>query len=403
MRTILHSDVNNFFASVECSNRPELKSKPVAVTGNPEKRTGIILAKNEIAKASGVKTGQTIYEAKQSCPELICLAPHYSLYEKISKQLHEIYLDYTDFVEPLGLDECWLDVTASLKLLNKSGEEIANEIRERVKEKFGFTVSVGVSFSKIYAKLGSDLKKPDAVTVIDKAHFKQIAYKLPLNSIVGIGRRLEKKFKLINVTTIGEFCQLSSNFVRSLMGITGVKLLENLRGSEEEKVLSYYHLSPPKSIGNGTTTIIDIHSRDEVEKVVAFLAEKVSKRLIQQGYEAKTISLSLKTSELEKLRKEVSFSPSFASTVLLRNAMMIADEIYDYKTPLRAIRLRATNLTKITSSRQLSLFDQKEEKSAIGIEKITAKFGSDAIFRASESASFINRKNHTELGRDQPH
>lgn len=395
-RTILHSDVNNFFASVECQNKPELKNKPVAVTGAPEKRTGIILAKNDIAKSFGIKTGQTIYEAKRLCPELICLAPHYSLYEQISQKLHQIYLEYTDLVEPLGLDECWLDVTSSQKVLKKTGEQIAYEIKERVKKQFGFTVSVGVSFSKIFAKLGSDLKKPDAVTVIPKSKFKEIVYPLPLNSIVGIGHRLEKKFKLININTIGEFCNLSKKYINSLMGKTGVRLLENLQGSEDDKVANYYHLSPPKSIGNGTTTIKDISSREDIEKVLSFLAEKVSKRLIGQNYQTKTITVTLKSNTLEKFRKSNTFPPTFASSVLLREAMTILDSFYDYSQPIRAIRLRASNLESISAHKQLSLFDEKAEKSSIGIKNITSKYGSDAIYRASETQSYINRKNHTE-------
>lgn len=395
-RTILHSDVNNFFASVECQNKPELKNKPVAVTGAPEKRTGIILAKNDIAKSFGIKTGQTIYEAKRLCPELVCLAPHYSLYEQISQKLHQIYLEYTDLVEPLGLDECWLDVTSSQKVLKKTGEQIAYEIKERVKKQFGFTVSVGVSFSKIFAKLGSDLKKPDAVTVIPKSKFKEIVYPLPLNSIVGIGHRLEKKFKLININTIGEFCNLSKNYINSLMGKTGVRLLENLQGSEDDKVANYYHLTPPKSIGNGTTTIKDITSREDIEKVLSFLAEKVSKRLIGQNYQTKTITVTLKSNTLEKFRKSNTFPPTFASSVLLREAMTILDSFYDYSQPIRAIRLRASNLESISAHKQLSLFDEKAEKSSIGIKNITSKYGSDAIYRASETQSYINRKNHTE-------
>lgn len=396
MRTILHSDVNNFFASVECATRPELVGKAVAVTGNPEKRTGIILAKNEIAKKAGVKTGQTIYEALQICPELVCLAPHYSKYEEISKRLHEVYLEYSDLVEPLGLDECWIDVTSTQKILHKSGEQIANELRARIKKEFGFTVSVGVSFSKIFAKLGSDLKKPDATTIIAKDKFKEITYHLPLDSIVGIGKRLEKKFRLINVHTIGEFCALDKEFIRSLMGITGVRLLDNLRGSEEEPVQNYFTLTPPKSIGNGTTTIKDIKSRAEIEKVLSFLAEKVSKRLISGGFAAKTISVTLKSSTLEKFRKSQTFNPTFASDVLLSHAMEIVDSFFAYNCSLRALRLRASNLEKVDKARQLSFFDQKEEKKAIGIQKITQKYGSDAIYRASEAESFINRKNHTE-------
>lgn len=395
-RTILHSDINNFFASVECVNKPDLKTKPVAVTGNPQKRTGIILAKNDIAKSFGVKTGQTVYEAQKLCPNLVCLPPHYSLYEQISKKLHQLYLQYTDLVEPLGLDECWLDVTSSQKILHKSGEEIAYEIKERVKKEFGITASVGVSFSKIFAKLGSDLKKPDAVTVIPKNKFKQIVYPLPINSIVGIGRRLEKKLSLINISTIGEFCKLSRSYVKSMMGITGEKLLDNLLGSEEDAVACYYTLTPPKSIGNGTTTIKDITKREEIEKVLSFLAEKVSKRLISGKFQARTITVSLKSNQLKKFAKSSTFAPTFASKTLLEHAMQIVDSFFDFNTPIRAIRLRASNLESIATHKQLSFFDNKAEKSAIGIKNITSKYGSDAIYLASETESFINRKNHTE-------
>lgn len=394
--TILHSDVNNFFASVECATRPELANKAVIVAGDVKKRTGIVLAKNEIAKRYGITTGQSIYEAQKACPDVVCLEPHYPLYEQISKELHQIYLDYSDQVEPLGLDECWIDVTSSQKILGKNGFEIANEIRERVKQTFGFTVSVGVSFNKVYAKLGSDIKKPDAVTVIPRDRLETLVYPLPLNSIVGIDKRLEKKFKLINISTIGEFCKLEESFISSLMGITGVKLLNELRGGLGEKVRSYFNLPPPKSFGNGTTTIKDIYNRADIEKVLAFLAEKVSKRLIESGYEARTISVSLKTKDLERLAHSTTIPSTFASSVLLREAMRLVESFYNFSTPLRAMRLRASNLNKINVSRQMSLFDQKADLRALGVQKITAKYGSDSLVRASEFEKFINRKKHTE-------
>lgn len=395
-RTILHSDVNNFFASVECASHPELKGLPVAVAGDPEKRTGIILAKNEIAKAKGIKTGQTIFEAKRLCPNLVCLAPHYSQYESISKQLHEIYLQYTDLVEPMGLDECWLDVTPSLKFLGKTGEEIAYEIKERIKREFNFTVSVGVSFSKIYAKLGSDLKKPDAVTVIPKDKFKQIAYPLPLNSIVGIGRRLDKKFERMNINTIGEFCQLKESYLDRIMGVTGVKLLRELKGEDGDKVICYYDQPTPKSVGNGTTTIIDIHKRADVEKVVAFLAEKISKRLIDGHFEGRTISVSVRTTDLKFVGKSCSYSPCYSSEEITAHAMQILDGFYDYTAPIRAVRVNVSNLDKIDKSQQLTLFDEKPSKTAQTIKNIAEKYGNDIIYKASDSEKFINRKNHRE-------
>ena len=395
-RVILHSDVNNFFASVECATKPELKNKPVAVTGNPEKRTGIILAKNEIAKKFGVKTGMSIFEAKQYCPELVCLAPHYQTYEDISLRLHEIYLEYTDLVEPLGLDECWLDVTNSIKILKKDGKEIANEIRERVKQEFGFTVSVGVSFNKIYAKLGSDLKKPDAVTEIKKSEFKERVFHLPLNSVVGIGKRLERRFLLMNVNTIGNFCELPDSYIQKTLGITGLKLKRNLLGSEEDSVKNYYEATVPKSIGNGTTTIRDISYRSEIEKVVAFLAEKVSQRLIKGGFSAKTIDISLKDNQFKRYSKSKTIQSCYASNVLITELMILLDSFYNYSKQIRAIRIRCSNLEKIDKHKQLSFFDEKSEGTSCAIEKITTKYGKNSIFRASENADFINRHNHTE-------
>lgn len=391
-RVILHSDVNNFFASVECLNRPELKDKPVAVTGNPKKRTGIILAKNEIAKKFGVSTGQVIGEAQAICPDLVCLPPHYDLYEEISEKLHQLYLQYTNLVEPLGLDECWLDVTDSLKYLKMTGKEIADEIREKVKKEFGFTVSVGVSFSKIFAKLGSDLRKPDYTTVISKNDYKKITYNLPLNSIVGIGRRLEKKFSSIDVKTIGDFVKLEDSFLSHLMGINGTNLKKALLGENIDEVADYYALPPPKSVGNGTTTIEDIIKRKDIEKVVYFLAEKVSSRLIKHKVIAGTLSLTIKTNKLEKVHKSMKIKPTNSVKELASLAMEIADKIWNYDFPVRAIRLRASTLTN-ANALQLSFFDSKKDFSQVA-EEINRRYGK--IELASNMSKFINTSKHSQ-------
>lgn len=391
-RVILHSDVNNFFASVECSNRPELKDKPVAVTGNPKKRTGIILAKNEIAKKFGVSTGQVIGEAQAICPDLVCLPPHYDLYEEISEKLHQLYLHYTNLVEPLGLDECWLDVTDSLKYLKMTGKEIADEIREKVKKEFGFTVSVGVSFSKIFAKLGSDLRKPDYTTVISKNDYKKITYNLPLNSIVGIGRRLEKKFSSIDVKTIGDFVKLEDAFLSHLMGINGTNLKKALLGENIDEVADYYTLPPPKSVGNGTTTIEDIIKRKDIEKVVYFLAEKVSSRLIKHKVVAGTLSLTIKTNKLEKVHKSMKIKPTNSVKELASLTMEIADKIWNYDFPVRAIRLRASTLTN-ANALQLSFFDSKKDFSQVA-EEINRRYGK--IELASNMSKFINTSKHSQ-------
>lgn len=391
-RTILHSDVNNFFASVETVSRPELKDKPVAVTGNPKKRTGIILAKNEIAKKYGVATGQAIWEAKVLCPDLVCLPPHYDLYEEISQKLASIYLEYTDFVEPLGLDECWLDVTDSIKYLGKTGKEIADELRHRIKEEFGITVSVGVSFSKLFAKLGSDMKKPDATTCIPKCKFKEMTYHLPLNVIVGIGRRLEKKFSKMNIKTIGEFVTLPDTFLKELMGKTGVELKADLLGVRESLVQNYYTLPTPKSIGNGTTTIRDILTRAEIEKTIYFLAEKVSARMIRHGVLCQTLTISIKSNTLERTAKSQKIKPTQSVTDLANEGMKIVDKLWKYNKPIRAIRLRASSLIS-DKAKQLSMFD-KEKDYSHALDLVNKKYGK--VFLASDTSSFLNTSKHPQ-------
>lgn len=388
---ILHADANNFYASVECASKPELLGKPVAVTGNPEKRTGIILAKNEIAKKFGIKTGQTVLEAKKLCKDLICLPPHLPLYQKISKKIHKIYLEYTDLVEPMGLDECWLDVTSSSKILKKSGIEIANELRQRIKNEFNITISVGVSFSKIFAKLGSDMKKPDATTVIPYKKFKEITYKLPLNSIVGIGKKLENKFTNMNILTIGDFVKLDDNFLKKITNVTGVELKHQLLGDFNPKVTNYYEEIPPKSIGNGTTTIKDIMTKSEIEKVIRFLAEKISGRLIEQHFTAETLSVSLRTSELKWFHHSKKILATNSSSDLSKDALSLVDTFWKYDRPIRSIRLCTSSLQNISESKQLSMFGEKKENLSKTINLLSQKYGEKAIFNASETKDFINK------------
>ncbi len=391
-RVILHSDVNNFFASVECSTKPELLDKPVAVTGNPKKRNGIILAKNELAKRYGVKTGQVIGEAKGLCPGLVCLPPHYDLYEQISGELHQIYLEYTNFVEPLGLDECWLDVTDSLKYLKKDGKEIADEIRQRVKTQFKFTVSVGVSFSKIFAKLASDLRKPDFTTVISRDNFKTLTYDLPLNSIVGIGHRLEKKFSSIDVKTIGEFTRLEDGYLENLMGINGINLKNDLLAKRDVPVADYYSLPPPKSIGNGTTLLRDIHSREEIKKVIFFLAEKVALRLKKHSLMSECLSITIKNKDLKTFHISKKIPKTGSIKKLGQHGMELCDKIWKYNYPIRAIRLRCSALSD-RFVKQMSMFDKERDFSEV-TALINQKYGK--IELASSKSDFINKSEHPQ-------
>ena len=395
-KTILHSDVNNFFASVECSTNPNLLGKPVAVTGNPEKRTGIILAKNELAKKYGVKTGEAIWQAKQKCPDLVTVGPHYALYEKISKEIQELYLEYTDLIEPMGLDECWLDITPSLKYLNKTGKEVADELRSRIKEKFGITVSVGVSFSKLFAKLGSDLKKPDATTEITRENFKERTYHLPLNSIIGIGRKNTQKFEKMNVVTIGDFVSLNESFVTDIMGKPGKELHQKLRGDASEDVESYYNPAPPKSIGNGTTTVVDIKSREDIEKVVAFLCEKIANRMENGNYLGSCVSFAIKTNDFKTTSHSKAVPAMRSNEDIFKQSMFLIDEFWKYDKPIRSIRIQVSNLQPISHTEQLSFLTEETNNLNKSIQSIKDKYGSNKIYLASDTYSFINRKNEDE-------
>lgn len=278
-RVILHSDCNSFYASVECLHRPEIRDKPVAVGGEPEHRHGMILTKNLIAKKYGVKTGEPLWKAKQKCPELIIINPDYKLYMRFSEMARKIYLDYTDRVEPFGIDECWLDVTGSTGLFG-NGEKIAQEIRGRIKYELGITVSVGVSFNKVFAKLGSDYKKPDAVTVIAKENYKNIVWPLPVEDLLYVGPATKRKLNSYGINTIGKLANMPQNYLHSYFGKWGDMLHDFSNGIDYSPVAEYNHIREVKSIGNSTTTIRDLVNNEDVKMVLFVLAGSVGRRMV---------------------------------------------------------------------------------------------------------------------------
>jgi DNA polymerase-4 len=390
-RVILHCDANNFFASVETVSRPDLANKPVAVSGNPQKRTGIILAKNELAKKHGVKTGEAIWMARQKCPDLVCLPPHHDLYEQYSQKLKQIYLSYTEKVEPFGIDECWLDVTSSTRLFG-SGPEIAEKIRQQVKKELKITVSVGVSFCKIFAKLASDLKKPDAVTIIDKNNFKKIIYPLPINAIMGIGRKMEQALQKMNVLTLGDYVALPDNLLDKKWGMVGVELKQKLLGNDTSEVAS--QISTPKSVGNGTTTIVDITTEEEFIATIGFLSEKIATRLREKSLLAGGVGVYVKTADFEHFSKERKLDyPTNSSSVIAQNAMKILKSFWNFDTPVRAVRVHTFALVDEQALTQASLFfDTKKQRLGYGLDQIWNKYGPDAIALASSvKSNFLNK------------
>lgn len=382
-RTILHSDMNNCYASIERKLNPSLVGKRLVVCGSARDRHSIVLAKSYEAKAFGVKTGDSLFEAKMKCPGLVAVKPHYDEYFKFSKLAHKIYYSYTNQVEPFGLDECWLDVTGSEKLFG-SGETIAHEIKERIKKELGITVSIGVSYNKIFAKLGSDLKKPDAVTVISKNDFKEIVWPLSTDAIIGIGSKTKKKLMYMNINTLGELAKADVNLLKRKLGIRGLYLWQYANGYDTSEVCDYYHRDKIKSISRGVTTKADLNSYDEVKKIFEELAIEVSKKLIEEDLKAGGVRITIRDKNLDYVSFQKVFTETSISALRLNDkAMELFKERYDFKEAIRSLTISAINLTRNTKTEQLSLFAPKKVIKDDRLEKvfneIREKFGKDKI------------------------
>lgn len=234
-RTILHCDMNNFYASVECLYNPALRGKPVAVGGDVEARHGIILAKNYEAKKYGVQTGEALWQAKQKCPGLTIVPPSFEKYLRFSRLAREIYGCYTDRIESFGLDECWLDLTGSERLFG-GGKAVADKLRERIKFELGVTISVGVSHNKIFAKLGSDMKKPDATTVITRENYKDVVWPLPVSDLLFVGPATTRKLARYGIHTIGQLAQADGR--RMAGAAAGQKWPDALRLCKRPRLLA---------------------------------------------------------------------------------------------------------------------------------------------------------------------
>lgn len=385
-RVILHSDLNNFYASVECLDNAALRGKPVAVCGDPELRHGIVLAKSYEAKAFGVATGQAIWEARQRCPGLVVVPPRYDRYLELSRQVREVYVQYTDQVEPFGLDESWLDVGGSAGLFG-DGKSIANELRRRIRTEIGLTVSVGVSFNKVFAKLGSDMKKPDATTVITRENYRELAWSLPVGDLLYVGPATTKKLGRYGIRTIGDLARTDPAFPRTILGKVGVMLWRFANGMDSSGVSSYYAVPPVKSVGNSTTAPRDLVCDDDVKITLYALCESVAARLREQGSLCSTIQLGIRDNTLlryerqEKLREPVS-----NSTEIFEAAFRLFERNRPAH-PVRSLSVRAAGLTQADTAPQLSLFPevirrQKRDDLEQAVDRIRGKYGYASIRRA---------------------
>ncbi|MBE5040550.1 DNA polymerase IV [Ructibacterium gallinarum] len=384
-RVILHSDLNNFYASVECLYNPALRGKPVAVAGDPEARHGIVLAKNYAAKACGVATGNPLWMAKQKCPDIVFVPPHYDLYMKYSKIAREIYSEYTDRVESYGLDECWLDVTGSTHLFG-SGKAIADELRERIKQELGVTVSVGVSYNKIFAKLGSDMKKPDATTVITSSRFREIVWPLPVSDLLYVGRATHNKLRRYGITTIGRLAQANQDFLRHLLGKNGEMLWLFANGLDTSPVSNIGAKSLIKSIGNSTTAPRDLVTDEDIRITLRILSESVSARMREYDFVCSTVQIGVRDNELHSYERQGKLLyPNRTASALSEKAFELYKQNHSSGKPVRSLSVRACKLS-VLENEQLSLLPeissiQKQEVIDSVIDNIRSRFGHFSVQR----------------------
>lgn len=386
-RKILHCDMNNFYASVECMLDPSLRSHPVAVCGSVEERHGIVLAKNYKAKAFDVKTGDAVWQAKQKCKDLVVVPPHYEEYLKYSKLARNIYNRYTDQVEPYGMDECWLDITGSEKAFG-SAERVANEIRETIKFELGLTISVGVSFNKVFAKLGSDMKKPDAVTIIEEDSFQDKTWDLPASDMLGVGPATQKVLDSFCIHTIGELARTCPDLLKYKLGKNGLAIWNFANGRDYSAVQKSEFESPIKSVGHGTTTVKDLAAPNEVWPVILELSQDIGHKLRVHKKNAAAVAIYVRDNTLAGKQWQVQLDlPSQSSMVIAKSAFELFQRRYSWQNPVRSITVQAINLIPQKDPYQISLFIDAEkidkmERIDKCIDEIRRRFGKDAIRNA---------------------
>ena len=386
-RIILHCDCNCFYASCELLSHPDLRQLPVAVCGDPTERHGIILAKNEPAKRCGVKTAETIWRAKQKCPGLILLPPHHRLYAEYSKKINAVYGEYTDLVEPFGIDESWLDVTNSLHLFGGDARALADTLRGRIKREFGLTISVGVSFNKVFAKLGSDYKKPDATTVIARDSWRDIVFPLPVGDLLFVGRSAQELLGRYGVRTIGELSKCSEEMLETLMGKMGSQLYRYANGLDDSPVRGAADRGPIKSVGNSTTFRRDLTRWDEVQSGISLLSDSVAMRLRRYGLYCSGVQVGIKNSRFQVFSRQTTLDHS---THLMREindtALRLTKDLWKAPDPIRLLSVTALHLTEEAQSfRQLDLLGtddtQQEKQEAVesAMDALRKKFGRGVI------------------------
>lgn len=388
IRSILHCDLNNFYASVACHDNPSLKGKAVAVAGSVEMRHGIILAKNELAKKCGVKTAEPIWQARLKCPDLVLVEPDFDRYLYFSKQVFKIYERYTDMIESFGIDENWLDITGS-HLLFGSSMEIAEALRQTVKREIGLTISVGVSFNKVFAKLGSDLNKPDGIFEITPENFKEKVWPLPVDSLLGVGKATAATLKRISVMTVGDLAKVPQKTISALLGKNGEALKNYANGIDDSPVCKSDFEYVPKSIGRSTTYYRDITDYATAKRILLSLSEEIAEELRRRNMEGFGVCLNLRTSELvtNEFSRKLDFAVQTADSIT-KQAVKLLYQFWDGKMPLRSVGVRVVRLGTYNPLYQFNLFEDKtkdfrHEKIERSVDTLRSRYGKKSVVRAS--------------------
>lgn len=395
-RLILHCDLNSFYASVELLTLPHLRQLPVAVCGDPDSRHGIVLAKNELAKSYGVKTAETIWQAKRKCPDLVCIPPHHKRYAAYSKLVNEIYYHFTDLVEPFSIDESWLDITGTAHLFGGDAVAIADQIRTTVREELGLTLSIGVSFNKVFAKLGSDYKKPDATTLLSPENWQEILFPLPVGDMLFVGRAAAATLGQYGITTIGQLAQADVELLEHILGKLGRQLHTYANGLDRSPVRPMDQQEPVKSVGNSTTFPQNLTSRAQVRAGTALLCDSVAMRLRRHGLYCGGVQVTIKDPQFKTISRQKQLPrTTHLMKEILAASMELIDGVWKFPNPIRLISVTAIHLTPWDQAyEQVDLLgtqeahnSQRQEKIEQAMDAIRDKFGTGAIAYGSSSKS----------------
>lgn len=410
-RHILHCDCNAYFASVEELFNPQLKKVPMAVCGNPENRHGIILAKNELAKRQGVKTAETIWSAKQKCPQLVLCPPRRGEYSHYCNLINtQVYENYTDLVERAGVDESYLDITGTLHLFKCTPLELANRIREEVEQKTGLTISVGVSYNKIFAKLGSDYKKPNAVTEITAENYKRIVWPLPVSDMFFVGKATAETLRGMHINTIGDIAAAPAEYLKLRLGKIGEQIHIFANGADESPVVPQHSAPDVQTVGNGMTFRRNLITKEDIRTAVLALSDSVAARLRKNYFKCFNISVTIKDEKLKVItRQKTLVNPTWISEEIAGHATALVYENWSIGRPIRMLTITAGKLALPNEAvEQTSLFEQleagqhkdykKQEKLEIAVDKLHQSYGKSSVYRGSAASSDIgiDPKDHTE-------